>query len=1001
MTSTASRRTLDAPATPSRAASGPMAVMDTIPRNRLPLLAAVVAGLLWGAALGAQDLPTNPALEAAILVEEVEHDQDSALQRYRELAQDDAQPPGVRRHAWLRVAQLLRQLRPEEERAIAAAFERAIGGVDDTLARRAVELRDLPRPDVERAAALAAEAERLLADRAPGAGFPIDDLVWIGEPALPAVNRVLSRFTVDRRQLFQVLWRVPGSRSAEALRDWFFEPRGMLDDSLDGVLDPWIDSLRGYWVSNIVIDGNLDSEHRAVIGDVIRSAEHAQHARELLRRALWQVPEDALLAAASAEDRDLSAGALSGLSSLLQNRPSEVLLDGAVALLPQQLENADPGIQRAAQILLIVAACRRVDAFELLMERLGELRVSGHVGDVSIAGRYEQLFPLLADAANRADVRSGMPAWDVVFRFMHAFGDAARSTGGQLTRAAARAVCELMVRTDGSLVALVPRGMVPPSMGAEVVEILAGSSVLGSREVLQWIAYRAELSGAPVEPLVQLVDPDERSDLQGCLVAALARMATPRAVEVLRVALAGEYARSLRDYAPSALLELSARRDDDATRALLRDVFAEQAVGQYPATNTYTNPWDRLLARLVQLGDLEVLRRIPMGDDVQSPDGGSLYQSYPGAILPDWAAEDGRLAQIPVGPGWLTFRESGVDDPRVWHGYTDAEYREAWTILLAPQDGAWRPDALAAAGDLVHDDALCAPILRRQVLEAWRARLSGQPEASRMEIDGLRRLFELTTRDDLEPTTREALLAVRELAFARDEPLVRAVAIRGLDPEEPGELERVRRAIGDPDLAVRSAGWDVLRAPRGPLDLATAERIVEVIDSYAREGASHGADNLWWLMDRIDAETAMPFAGLLDNPDQSTRLQAIQVLAAPMDVAVVPVLLKATAHPDPVTRKAAREALDAIRYHVEQTAHWERVFSGTAQLGRSRAAARLVDQAAPEQPVARRLLAIRSLGALGEPEVLPFLVDWAESEDQSVAAAAKAAIEQIVTSAGK
>jgi len=44
---------------------------------------------------------------------------------------------------------------------------------------------------------------------------------------------------------------------------------------------------------------------------------------------------------------------------------------------------------------------------------------------------------------------------------------------------------------------------------------------------------------------------------------------------------------------------------------------------------------------------------------------------------------------------------------------------------------------------------------------------------------------------------------------------------------------------------------------------------------------------------------------------------------------------------------------------------------------------------------AQRLLALTSLGALGQPEALPFLIDWSSEADVEIAAAAKAAVTKI------
>ena len=62
---------------------------------------------------------------------------------------------------------------------------------------------------------------------------------------------------------------------------------------------------------------------------------------------------------------------------------------------------------------------------------------------------------------------------------------------------------------------------------------------------------------------------------------------------------------------------------------------------------------------------------------------------------------------------------------------------------------------------------------------------------------------------------------------------------------------------------------------------------------------------------------------------------------------------------------------------------------------------KLLAQAKPTEPKPKRLLAITSLGALGKPEALPFLIEWTEDQDAEIANAARAAATQIHLAAKK
>ena len=110
--------------------------------------------------------------------------------------------------------------------------------------------------------------------------------------------------------------------------------------------------------------------------------------------------------------------------------------------------------------------------------------------------------------------------------------------------------------------------------------------------------------------------------------------------------------------------------------------------------------------------------------------------------------------------------------------------------------------------------------------------------------------------------------------------------------------------------------------------------------------------------------------------------------------AAVPDLITMLRDPDEEARKAAADALTKIRFYHEQQAHWDRVLKGMDASPAS-AAEKLLLQGKAGAPKDQRLLAITSLGSLGVPEALPFLIDWTQDADADVQKAAKEAITQI------
>ena len=108
----------------------------------------------------------------------------------------------------------------------------------------------------------------------------------------------------------------------------------------------------------------------------------------------------------------------------------------------------------------------------------------------------------------------------------------------------------------------------------------------------------------------------------------------------------------------------------------------------------------------------------------------------------------------------------------------------------------------------------------------------------------------------------------------------------------------------------------------------------------------------------------------------------------------VPALMNLLQHEQTNVREAAREALAKIRFVHEQKSYWDRITKGLDASPTS-AVEKLLLQAKPGAPTEQRLLAITSLGTLGVPEALPFLIEWTQDADANVAKAAKDAITQI------
>ena len=139
-------------------------------------------------------------------------------------------------------------------------------------------------------------------------------------------------------------------------------------------------------------------------------------------------------------------------------------------------------------------------------------------------------------------------------------------------------------------------------------------------------------------------------------------------------------------------------------------------------------------------------------------------------------------------------------------------------------------------------------------------------------------------------------------------------------------------------------------------------------------------------------QIAEGLAKLLADPSHDVRDAACWYARDRAVSGAVPALLALLGNPD--SSKSATEALTRIRFIHEQQSYWERITKGLDASPAS-AAEKLLLQAKPGEPKDQRLLAIMSLGTLGAPEALPFLIDWVKDADADVQKAAKDAITQI------
>ncbi|MFO1076294.1 MAG: hypothetical protein U1E73_01045 [Planctomycetota bacterium] len=144
----------------------------------------------------------------------------------------------------------------------------------------------------------------------------------------------------------------------------------------------------------------------------------------------------------------------------------------------------------------------------------------------------------------------------------------------------------------------------------------------------------------------------------------------------------------------------------------------------------------------------------------------------------------------------------------------------------------------------------------------------------------------------------------------------------------------------------------------------------------------------------VTAEDAAELLVLLRDASADVRSSAALAAGDLVDVEAVPALIELLRDAEAVVRVRAKDALEKIRFYADQQAHWDRIVKGLDATPAS-AAEKLLLQAKPDQAREQRLLALQSLGVLGVPEALPFLIEWTHDADAAIQQAAKDAITQI------
>lgn len=943
--------------------------MKTIP---LVLMFAVFAAALTAQQPAARPKVTPSHELAKILaVEEQERDLAKAEALYREALAGKALSAEARDLATQRLAALLMSLGRREEAkqvlAAAAKVEGALVSLDDVTSGLVQGGRDVEREKALREKARGLVAQVIADAGAKGnqdgsvlsgiAGPVAEQLLWIGEPAIPEVIAALEGIAkADNytpavvRSLAAFLWRVGGGKAAAFLRQALDDQRmaGLYADAACSATQPDM-----MVVAELYLRSPIAGLSESMLDD-------SRWGKKLRYRLQPELLIDVLGRGSIAQRSWLLTWALNP-----KDRQNETLEGEAIAkLIPvvrAALDSTEPQLGALAQKLLAEASYLQSspEGLSLVIERLPSPWLSGR----HLLNPSKELRP---DAAQATSL---LPKVDACLRAMAAVGqdDMRRSW---IVVTAYRIIAPLDASVVPQVLSWVDLGWsdlldacdgkVNDANGADVFARIDRVSVPRRRGCLEMFqktelprslfpAMRAKADawngeGASSKAWANVMGRTGHPDAAAWILGAWQREVAGEPSSVAQVAggkLVRTEASSARDaWAVDALVELGRRTQEEPVRAAMRTMASRlQGDGQ-----------SRLYLALLSMHDGSALTQ--MTNDVATH----------GAVVHPYA----KVANRPVTP--LSYVLEEQPDPP--HGFSQAELL-AFVRTMPTWEGRIPQDKPSRALLAKRVPTELVLVLAETSDQGWGKsgdwftwpKVAADRLAQEPDLDG-----------PLHRWWGERLGKPGPIAFSAD-----ALSERDVLYFHPG-LEALLRG-DDPDLA--SMAFRVLIEKELPLDL---EALSQSKHAEVARLAFHKA------MDRGVLSVQSALRGLTVWPDD--RDSIAQYCGAKVAVEAVPALLQLLQDNEKHVRERAAEALTRIRFFHEQQAHWDRVLKGLDASPAS-AAEKLLLQGKPGAPKEQRLLAITSLGTLGVPEALPFLIEWTQDTDAEIAKAAKDAITQI------
>ena len=918
----------------------------------------------------------NKELARAILIEEQEHDLQKAVELYEQIVAAEDTAGMDRTKALLRWGRALQRL--GDERKARAVLKRAAKGLGPDAKAAAALLQEPSKAKVKQ---LRAKARALLELHRKAGKNVSERLQWIGPEAVAEI--VIERRTGSQK-FDPLIWRLGGRHAQDFLRK-------VLEHPTTGLRQHMARQMTGELASDLVSLAERFLHDRGLSNDTTKYV-----ARCLVSR----VPIERLLAAMHTPKLSRYVWELLAANWRTGRMVDpERTMQKFLPALRTALEKTETEVAGAARLFLgksaLDTACGRSFCLEMLSQwskfwsptplhevtrTVRAIPAPAHFSEVVEAARK-------LGACREEDMRA---RW--LRLFVHQI--AARRWYRMLEEPAmARQAVEL-VKLGYWSAKIAPASFgswlsqhADPAMAPHAIQVLDGTTTL-CELVVAWPDARApkqlpESAWPALRRAWEKISPGDRSRQTQRMLEWIGTTGHPRALPFL----AKHARKSSRQYllAAGAIAKYAGRKQSDEVRNVLRGLLSLEGMNEdsgWPKLGR-----NKIFAALLRLGDWDAVKLHPqleakglktdLGRQLAVVTTEFLNAEHPKftvrAVEGAW-----RLAfHLNVPDVWPNAREVlgrsgrtngseqgvlGARDLLAFHDVKKTLVRVLYPVAL---DRLTREVSSETSKKLTRKDfqRLLHVVMELPVQVKWVGREYRQ---------GLHRLVTLCLESRSVMFRGRAVEHLRKIGVASDhrERLVGLMA----DENVRVAAEAIKATLAHIRLKPEEM--------RSVLGMRNAARRVNAIQRLLPGWDQRG------FTDRNILTDVLP---LLKDKHANVREAACKFLQKNTDARAVPPLLATLRDPVEVVRNAAQAALQAIRFYHEQKAHWHKIASGRGVRGAS-ASATLVKQTGPTEKKATRLLAIRSLGLIGDTQVLPVLIELTKEKDQDIARAATEAI---------